>query len=182
MVEAGKHRAMARWKLKAVVAAGIVGVVLGLVAVKQLVSTSAREYGRSTEGSPVQGEARMAVASFVEAAEKPAPSGDSVSAEFGDEDAADSQWDVVAPAHRVERLREQFEGALESIEQRDDGARHVLIAEGALASLRAELYSSEEGRRVHRALEEELERALDGPPDDAGQGREVEEERTGEDG
>lgn len=190
LIEAGREagtkageRTTVRWKLSALVVAGIVGGVLGLVAVQHLGSTSEREYGRLAEGSPVQGEARMAVASFAEAAENPAPPGDNVSAEFGDEDPADSQWDVVAPAHRVERLREQFESALGSIEQGEDGARHVLIAEGALASLRAELYGSEQGRRVHRALEEQLEHAVDGPPVDAGQSRDVdvEEERTGED-
>lgn len=71
-------------------------------------------------------------------------------------------WDDVSSDERLRILEEDFTEAVSSIEKSSSiSRRDVLVAQGALTSMRAELHGTSAGRTLHHSYEIRLDRALD---------------------
>lgn len=67
-------------------------------------------------------------------------------------------WDELSDSERVAHLQSEFSEAIAEIEVGAGSPDVVARAQGALSELRAQMYSTEEGRTKHLTFEERLTR------------------------
>jgi hypothetical protein len=73
------------------------------------------------------------------------------------EDELSARWDGLAPNERTRELRTRIEIAIAAMRKGENRQVHAAVADTALTALRAELYSTAEGREQHQRLEEQVD-------------------------
>lgn len=79
-------------------------------------------------------------------------------------------WDELPHEARLSTLEREFDEVVEALEAGDGSPVVVARAQGALSELRAQMYSTTEGRAKHQALEERLEGLMGEAKGDDGEG------------